>query len=49
MVNSSENLNVVTRPGQVTIEDVRISAGGGSLSILGQLLSLDFYDRKHRH
>ena len=44
MVNSSENLNVVTRPGQVTIEDVRISAGGGSLSILGQLLSLDFFE-----
>ena len=44
MANSNENLNVVSRPGQVTIEDVRISAGGGSMSILGQLLSLDFFE-----
>ena len=44
MANSNENLNVVSRPGQVTIEDVRISAGGGSMSILGQLLSFDFFE-----
>ena len=44
MSNSNEKLNTITRPGQVTIEDVRISAGGGSMSILGQILSLDFFE-----
>ena len=40
----SENLNVVSRPSQVLIEDVRISAAGGELSLLGQVVSIDIYE-----
>jgi hypothetical protein len=40
----SENLDVQARVNQVTVEDVRISAAGGDLSLLGQVVSLDIFE-----